>query len=262
MINPLLQWAVWLAGTLFQLLLLVEAFQSRLFRVYPLFSVFLGWQVLRSVPSMISFRYFPARTYFLVFWFFEVVSWALMFLVIMELFQHSLARYSGLQRLSRTCILCVGTALLVSVAGTLLFAEVVDPQPSHWMNNWLYLMLRSIRMVHAGLLLTLALFLSWFRLKTTFLLRCLILGWLVNSILEFTITSLRSQLGPRVNQQVSLAHAVCFVGILMFWYWAFRRSRSSQQEEGEPVLQLSGGEALVLARLEGINASLVKALQR
>ncbi len=260
---PFLQWAIWLAGAAVLILLLKEIVRSRLFRTYPFLSAYVCWQVLRVAPSMIAFRYFPPATYSVLFWFFEIVSWGLMFLFILEMYDHALHPYSGLRKLSRVSILWVGLGLLTAVCGTVLFTEVVDPEPTQWINNWFYLMRGSVRIVHAGLLLILVLFLSWFRVKTSLLLRYLILGSLVTGTLHVAVSSLRYELGTAVYSLVSLGRTSFDVGMLMVWYWAIRQSRARQEQELTPVFTLSGGnEALVLARLEGINASLTRAFRQ
>lgn len=258
---PFLRWAIWLAGAAVLILLLREIVRSRLFRTYPFLSAYVCWQVLRITPSMIAFRYFP-KSYGIVFWFFEVLSWGLIFLLILEFYRHALNRYSGLEKFSRVFILWVGAALMTAVCGTVLFAQVVDPQPTQWLNNWLYLMRRSVRIVHAGLLLSLVLLVTLFRVKTTFLLRYLILGCLVTGTLHVVVSSLRYELGPAVNSLVSFVRTSFDVGMLLVWYWAIRRSRGLQEQEFVPVLELrSEDERRVLTQLDGINAALTRAFK-
>jgi len=263
MLYALLQRAVWYIGIVAELLLLWELGRSRLVRSYPFFTAFLAWQVARVPPTMWAFRFSPGW-YPPVYWFLDVISWILIFLVILELYDQALGHYSGFRRLARSLVLWAAVVLTLAVSASVSLEKGLAPgQGTGFLNDWLLLMLRSARMVHAGLLLALVLFLLWFRLKTAYLLYYFIWGWLAHSVLQVALASLSYQTGKQLLAVLSVARPLTFVVILFVWCWAVRQSRFQPHEELAPNLLLRRvDQELLLVRLEGLNAALTRALRQ
>lgn len=257
----LLQWGLWFAGAAIELFLLVELLRSRLFHQYPCLTAFFSWQVARIAPSMLAYG-FSLASYQWVYWFSEIVSWGLSFLVILEIYGHSFEAYAGLRRLSRIFVSRVAAIFMAAVCLSLVFARVADPEPSQWVNNWLFLVHRSARIVQGSLLLALILFLGWFRLRAPLLARYLMLGLLADAVLQTVIASLRYELGPQLTSVLSVAASAFYILILGTWYWALRKCRAGEGRDEVPVvLPDSSLGGLVLGRVELVNASLVRAFR-
>lgn len=256
---------IWMGAVAAELLLLWEVCRSGLYRSYPFLTLFCAWQLLKNVPVALAFASSDLK-YFIVFWSFEAASWAVLFLFILELYDRAVERYSGLRRFAWRLIPWLGGGLLCAVCAFVALAGMADSNPLMWISNWLYLMRGSIRMVHAGLLLGLLAFLWWFRVRTSALLQYLVVGLLVGALFQFAVAwvayNLKSSHHP-ARAVVSLFAALSYTAIIGFWCWAVR------QERRHPAMQQVvsygpsfGDEQLVMARLELINASLLRAFQR
>jgi hypothetical protein len=254
------QWGVWAAGAGLQVLILWRLLCSRLFRHYPFLTVYFTWQVFDVAPLMFAYRYLSVAAYGWLYWFFNVVSWALVFLVILELYDHSLKEYQGLRRICRLFISRAGLLIMLFVCGSILWGSVVEADPRQWINTWLFLMQRSIRLVHTGMLFGLVAFLGWFQIRISPLLRYLILGWLADGALGVAISALLYQLGQAVYQALTIANSLCYLAILGGWYWALSRSYAPAEMRAWPARELTSAQAdLLMRRLELIEATLGRA---
>jgi hypothetical protein len=118
-------------------------------------------------------------------------------------------------------------------------------------------------MLQAVLLFGLLLFLSWFSVKTTMMVRYLTLGLLVYSVLFLAIDSFRYEMGPQAYSVISAVRPLAYMMILLAWFWAMRQTRKYPENGFVPIFSFSHGqEQKLLAQLEGLNASLGRALQR
>lgn len=257
---PFLQWSLWIFGALVQLLVLTELLRSRLHRSFRFFALFLGWQALRVVPSMIAFRY-SLSLYYRLFWFFEVADWGLIFLIILELYEYAFDHYAGIRNLFRLSIVWWTGATTLAIAVSIAFAGMVEAQPYQWVANWLFLMERSIRLAHSALLLFLVAFLACFGVRTAYLLRYLVVGWLVDSVLQSARGALRYQLGPQVLPYLNLVTPISYIAVLLLWFWAIRTNPAHAEEPPAPFA-FRGHPEMVLAGLEGINAALLRTFRR
>lgn len=254
-------WIIWILVVGLEVYLLVLLCLRRIVFEYRYFTIYLCWQVFSSVPSMLVYRY-SLDWYGTLYWFSAAVSWIAMFLVILELYDHSLGRLSGFRKLAHLLVLWSGIGLTAVVSVAVLFPGNMHAEAYQYRNDWAYLMLRSVSAVQAGLLLTLVLFLSWFRLRIDFRLRFLILGWLAKSIFGFVVAALRYELGSSVYAALVRIQPLVSIGVLLVWCWAIWGERGRQRVL-VPAFALPGrGEQLVLNRLEVMNAALIKALRR
>jgi hypothetical protein len=254
------QWGIWVAGAGLQALILWRLVRSRLFRQYPFLTVYFAWQVMRVAPSMFAYRYLSPATYGSLYCFFKVVTWALVFLVILELYDHSLKDYEGLRHICRLFVSRASFLIMLFVCGSILWGSVAEPDSRQWLNNWSFLMQRSIRLVHTGMLLALVAFLGWFQIQTSALLRYLMLVWLADGATEVAGTALRYHSGPAAYPVLAVAVPLCSVVILGGWYWALTRPSAVTERRAWPARELTPVQAdLLMRRLELIEATLGRA---
>lgn len=254
------QWGLWVAGAGLQGLILWRLLWSRLFRQYRFLTVYSAWQVMRVAPSMFAYRYLSVATFGWVYWLFEVVSWALVFLVVLELYDHALKEYQGLRRICRLFVSRAGLLIMLFVCGSIVWGSAIEAQPQQWINSWLFLMKRSIRLVHTGMLFGLVAFLGWFQIRISPLLRYLILGWLADGALGVAIFALLYQLGQAVYPALTIASSLCYLVILGGWYWALTRSSAVTERRAWPARELTPAQAdSLLRRLELVEATLGRA---
>jgi hypothetical protein len=255
MTGSLFTWLTWGGGVALAALLLVRMMRLRLARQYPCFTAYLAWQVLRSVPGMMAYTY-SLNYYFSVYWLQKALSWVLMFLVILELFDRVLGPYSGIRRVARLWV--VWSAIGLTTAVSLVVTSAVDIDPRYWIAHWLNFMLRSVSVVQAGLLLLLVFFVFWFRVRLVSLLRYLVWGWLLLATLSVMVAALRSQLGVSFYSVMLHVEPLLYIAVLLVWCRAIRVSAEVPQERPSFAMA-AGGEALALRKLQLVNESLVRA---
>jgi hypothetical protein len=254
------QWGLWVAGAGLQALILWRLLRSGLFRQYPFLTVYFAWHVADVVPLMFAYRHLSVAAYGYLYWFFRVVSWALLFLVILELYDHSLKEYQGLRRICRLFVSRASFLIMLFVCGSILWGSVAEPDSRQWLNNWLFLVQRSIRLVHVGMLFSLVAFLGWFQIQTSALLRYLMLGWLADGAIQVAATALRYQIGWAISPALQIAASLCFIAILGGWYWVLTRPSAVTERRAWPARELTPAQAdSLLRRLELIEATLGRA---
>ena len=254
------QWGLWVAGAGLQALILWRLVRSLLFRQYPFLTAYFAWKIANVAPLMFAYRYLSLATYGWLYWFFKVVTWALVFLVILELYDHSLKEYQGLRRICRLFVSRASLLIMLFVCGSVLWGSVVEADPRQWINTWLFLMQRSIHVVQTGMLFGLVAFLGWFQIRISPLLRYLILGWLADGALGVAIFALLYQLGQAVYPALTTANSLCYLAILGAWYWALTRPSAVTETRAWPARELTLAQAdSLMRRLELIEATLGRA---
>jgi hypothetical protein len=256
---PVVQWALVILGSLGKIVLLAVILRTRLFKVLPLFTAYVSWRAI-EIPIALAtvYRYsLASNAYVMAYWGTELVAWVLFSLVILELYENALARYPGLRRLSRVAILWgVGLAMAI-VATSVLRAGVVDV-PRQWLNSWLYLMSRSISLIQAGLLLTLLVFMQWFRLHAPRALHALVPIWLISRSSDVAHDALRYQFGPSVDFVLALFGPLVSIGTSLAFVWVvIKWSGEKQRRVVFALPDIDSGQA-VLNRLEGLVGALRK----
>jgi len=254
------QWCMWLAGAGLEIAILYRLVSSRLFREFPFITAYFAWQVLWLAPAMLAWAYLSPAWYSIAYWARQTVLWALVFLVILELYGHSLKDYEGMRRVCRTFVSRAGLVFMLLVWGSILVGSVVEADPRQWINTWLFLMQRSVRLVHAGLLFFLAAFVGWFQIRTSSLLRYLTLVWLADGAAGVAASALRYYSGPAAHSALAIAGPICSIVILGGWLWVLSRSYAPAQTRPWPARELTPVQAdLLMRRLELIEATLDRA---
>lgn len=254
------QWGIWLAGAGLEIAILYRLLSSRLFREFPFTTAYFSWKVMWLAPSMLAWAYLSPKRYGDAYWLSQTVSWALVFLVILELYDRSFKNYEGMRRVCRIFVSWAGLLFMLLVCGTILVGSVVEADPRQWINTWLLLMQRSIRLVHTGMLLALVAFLGWFQIQTSALLRYLMLVWLADRVTGVAGTALRYHFGPAAHSVLAIAGPLCSVVILGGWYWALTRPSAVTERRAWPARELTPVQAdLLMRRLGVIEATLGRA---
>ena len=257
---PLLQWGIWLAGAGLEIAILYRLVSSRLFREFPFTTAYFAWQVMWLAPSMLARAYLPPVWYSTAYWARETVLWALVFLVILELYDHSLTDYEGMRRVCRTFVSRAALLFMLFVCGSIVVGSVVEADPRQWINTWLFLMQRSVRLVHAGLLFFLVAFVGWFQIRISALLRYLMLGWLADGAAGVASAALRYHFGLAAYPVLAIAGPICSIVIMGGWCWALSRSYAPAEARAWPARELTPVQAdSLLRRLELIEATLGRA---
>ena len=257
-------WLVAGVSAALQLLIVWALQRRRLVQRYVFFTAFLAWQAAGTLLAALVFANFSRQAYANIYRALESVDAVLLLLVILELYDHALGAYSGIRRFSRVLIgwLVAGLGLVVCLS--VLFTGIVEPEPLQWRNNWFTLLFRSIGVVYCVLLMALVMFLAWFRLKIPALLTYFIFGWFVSQTIKVTLLFLRPHLGSQAYSALSLARSATLVVILAFWFFVVMKAADEDEERvHKPLFVLNhGSEELVMAQLEGLNASLARAFRR
>jgi len=216
-----LRWALVVLVWSADLALLAVLVRTRLLGVFPALATYAAWQAVRTPGvTAVRIRYGLATdAYAHAYWIGSAIAWVLFFLLILELCNNTLRSYPGLKRLFRTAILCGVAATMTLITTSLAAAQVID-LPAQWINSWMYLLQRSVRLAHSGLLLTLVLFLRWFRLPVPRLLQALTLGWLLVATSFFALGALRFQFGPRVHMVLVILDPLSYISVVGFLAWA------------------------------------------
>jgi hypothetical protein len=254
------QWGIWLAGAGLEIAILYRLVSSRLFREFPFATAYFAWKVIWLAPAMLAWAYLSRKSYGDAYWLNQAVSWALVFLVILELYDRSFKDYEGMRRVCRTFVSWAGLLFMLLVCGTILVGSVVEDDPRQWINMWLFLMQRSIRLVHAALLFFLAAFVGWFQIRTSSLLRYLTLVWLADGATGVASAALRYHFGLAAYPVLTVAGPICSIVILGGWYWALSRSYAPAETRAWPARELTSAQAdLLMRRLGVIEATLGRA---
>jgi len=249
---PLLQWGIWLAGAGLEIAILYRLVSSRLFREFPFTTAYFAWQVMWLAPAMLAWAYLPPVWYSTAYWARQTVLWALVFLVILELYDRSFKDYEGMRRVCRTFVSRAGLLFMLFVWGSIVVGSVVEDDPRQWINTWLFLMQRSVRLVHAGLLFFLAAFVGWFQIRTSSLLWYLTLVWLADGATGVAASALRYYSGPAAHSALAIAGPLCSIVILGGWYWALTRPSAVTERRAWPARELTPAQADSLMRRLGV----------
>lgn len=254
---PVLQWAYLVLGWGLGATLFFACWRVRLFHLLPFFFAYATWQVVQTpVATFIGSRYgFASTKYGLSYWGLATIDWGLVFLLILELYDRSLHVYPGLRRFFRMAIISGAALTMGPVIASLVAAQIIDV-PYQWVNNWCYLLARSVWLVRGGLLLALIVFLKWFRLPVSRLLRYLMLGWLLICALELALTALRYEFGSRFYGILVHAQPLTYILTDSFLLWTVWRWGAEEQPQPAFVMVRDDRRQLVLNRLESITSAL------
>ncbi len=230
--------ALWLAGPLTQLALIVLMVRNKLRAEYPLFFSLTIFDLLTTVGLYGVYQVsHGGMQYFYAYWTLEAVGVLLSFLVIRELFTNALKPYAALRDLGGMLFIWAGVVLLLG--GTVIALSSPGNTSAHIMAAILSAE-RSVRLTQVGLLLFLLLFahklgLSWKHHVFGFSLG---LGLFAAS--DLVLVSLLTQYGGTWTRAYSTLHAEAYLftmGILLVGAAMKEPARELLIAAERPVLQ-------------------------
>ena len=201
--------ALWLAGPLTQLALIVLMVRKKLRAEYPLFFALTVFDLLTTVVLYAVYEMTHGGVdYFYAYWTMEAVGVILSFLVIRELFTNAMKPYAALRDLSAMLFLWAGVVLLIG--GTVIAISSPGNPAEHIMAAILSAE-RSIRLTQVGLLLFLLLFAHKLGLTWKHHVFSFSLGLGLFAASDLVLVSLRTQYGSAWSETYSIVHAEAYL---------------------------------------------------
>jgi hypothetical protein len=192
---------LWIAPHCLQVLVVAAMVRRRLYREFPYFLLYTGYEVLQNTVLFVLGRLFPISSpqYLGPLWVGLVGSVILRFAVIYEIFRNVFTPYPALTKLSRGVFRWAAAGLiLVAVA----VAAYVPGDSSQRLLSGLNVADRTVSMVQCGLLVLILLFSSYFRLTWQSPAFGIALGLGVFASVELAASALRAQIAARVPSYV------------------------------------------------------------
>ncbi len=233
---------------------LFKLWRHRLAAIYPIFTLFLSFQFLRSVtliqisPRCDLFGWIWVAT--------EILTWILCYLVVFEIYSHILEDYPGIRRVTRA-VLSAGLGLCLAAAAATLWVDITQGVEK-------YPILGAVNVVRRWTASTLMLFLllmlgylAWYPAP---LKRNLIVHAVLNALYCLSISVgvfYRNITGPELARKLSVALGA--VTVLILAGWAALLSRSGEERMSSAARLWSRRDhRRVLAQLAAINRALAR----
>lgn len=185
----------WFARIALHIGLLVVIIQRRFYRQFPIFSLYTGWTVLKSITLLVM-NYAPSvsgNAYYRVYVIGRVGTAILSFATIYEIFWHVL-RNSPVLRNVAAAIFRWSTALLLITGAVIAWFAPAGGNP-HSMSLF-YVLERTVNILLSGLLVFLFLFARYFRLSWRSRAFGIAFGLGVFATVNMATSAIRSQLEP------------------------------------------------------------------
>ncbi len=180
--------------------------RRRLVREFPVFFVYTVYQIVQEGTLFVLDHAMrghlvavPPYRYWHAYWAFMVVSSALRFALIYEIFFHILQSYRGLWELSRLLFRWVAALLLLVAVVISAYAPANDPYRFH---TGVYVVNRAVSLVQTGLLVFLFLFSSYFHLSWRSYVCGIALGLGIFSSVDLATSAMRASIGPAPGNYV------------------------------------------------------------
>jgi hypothetical protein len=136
-------YSIWLAGFLLEIVLLTRAVRTKLLPLYPSFYLYISFVLIQSVLRLFIYNFCTDATYSVVYWTTEFLGAGIGCLVVFEIYRAGLSSYPGTARMARRAL-----AILFVLAVTK--ALVVATQNSEWRAaTTTFDVVRSVRTVQA-----------------------------------------------------------------------------------------------------------------
>lgn len=203
---------VWSAGLLVQFALVIVLLANKIWRKFPIFSVYFVYSFLTS--ATLYFIRENRSAYFYTYWICEAAGLILAFGVVYEIFKTLLFSYTGLRRLANVLFLA-GVLLFIGLAVVVRYA-----QPSGEQNTLMAAVLigeESTRIVEVGLLMLLFAFSSTFGLHWRQHAFGIALGLGLFSAVELIAVMAREHVGYTAAQTFAVIRIVAYSTSLLIW---------------------------------------------
>jgi hypothetical protein len=233
---------------------LLKLWRHRLAAIYPLFTLFISFQFLRSLTLI---QVSPRSNLFGWIWIpTEILTWVLCYLVVFEIYSKVLDDYPGIRRATRL-VLSVALGVCLSLAAATLWVDI-----AHGVEK--FPILGAVNVVRRWAASTLTLFLllmlgylAWYPAP---LKRNLIVHAVLNALYCIAISVgvfYRNILGPDLARTLSLALGAVTVLILAGWAALMTRGGEERMSSGGRLWG-SRDQRRVLAQLAAINRALAR----
>ena len=209
-----LQYVLWFAAPLAQLLLYFQIRKRGLQKEFPLVQTFAAFGVLSAVLLFLVFKFLAPVNYFAAYWVQSALAVFLEFAVVYEIFAYSIRPYVGLRGLA-LLLFRWAAAILLLVSAVMAFSG--GHSNTQNMVHEILNMERSIRLVECGLLLFIFMFSAYLGMSWRNFASGVALGLGLFAITDLLIDSLKPQLGPQWNDALSTLLSVMYVVSTLIW---------------------------------------------
>ena len=217
---------LWWSGNVILACLLARAVKDRFFAKYLVFYFYLS-HVLLLMLLRFYFYVFKPSAYRAFWWDTQIISVAIGYCVIWEIYQQALAAYPGTLRMAR----CLIWALFLIVVAKALSGALSDPA---WvLANTVGELERNLRAVQAGLLFVVLSLLTYYVIPIGRNLQGIILGYgffVGTGVINY---SLRSQLGERFQLWWRYSQSIAWLVTLLIWsvtLWSYHPNPKPETE--------------------------------
>lgn len=240
---------LWWGGNALETLLLVRGVRSKLLTRYPLFYLYLGADLLRSLLSFFIYVAQPGD-YMLFYWITALFSVLLDYAVMWEIYANALVDYPGLARL---------TGWLLPAALVLVFVKIIASALSGFFGSSLpktaAVLERDMEAVQAVLLLVLLFLLEYYAIPLGRNLRGLLVGLGLATGISTVNLTLAFHFGRTYEPWLTYLHPGGYCAAVTIWcvtLWSYHPNPRSETRRGSgrdyQALARQTGEAVARAR--------------
>ena len=185
---------------------------------------FFSYTVYVVLSNLVMLAILPYRQVYLwSYWIQNLISWAIGFAVIYEIYATLLKEYTVLQKIGAYLFWLMGV-LLVSTALWTAF-EVPGSDVSRLVQT-LFTLERSVRIVECGLLATLFIFASFFGLSWKTYLFGIALGFALFLSMQLAVVAMRAYFGSGLGQLFNWLQQITYnLGVLVWMFYTIKSWR-------------------------------------
>jgi hypothetical protein len=217
----------WIVPTALQAIIVAAMVGRKLYRDFPIFLCYAGFEVINSLACLVIALY-PAASYelyFYVSWIGKGIEVSLSFAVIYEIFSYVFHSYDALQRLGSLLFRwCLVILLMLAVVTA---ASEAGSDASRLISAILLLQ-RSLSVVQCGLLFFLFLFASYFGVVWRHYVVGITLGFGIFGTVELATSALRTHLGPSFDGVYKLVLPLAYGCSILVWLTYLLKPQTDQ----------------------------------
>jgi hypothetical protein len=228
---------LWIAPHALQIVIAIIMIRRKLFREFPMFLTYTIFQVVLE-GTLFILDHIPAVTgyqYWAVYWVGSVISIALRFAVISEIFSQVFSNYPGLKELSHILFRWATVVLLLVAIAVALHA------PDDGSVSFLaaaHVLDRAVGLMQSGLLLLLLVFSSYFGLSWRSFTYGIAMGLAIFSCVDLATEAIRTQfVAGYIFDLVTMATYHCCVMIWLVYLLVPETARRTVKEPPENNLE-------------------------
>jgi len=205
---------LWVTGEILLVLACGVILKRRLVHEFPVFFAYTVFHVLRTVVLFTVQQRLSYADYFYAYWSTHVVSIALGFTVIHEIYCKVFQSYDAIQQLGGIVFGCVAAVLLVVSVLAAVSAPGID---TPGVVKAIVLLERSVRVMQCGLLMFLFLLSFYFGLSWRNHIFGIALGFGVFATIELVAIAVRAQIGAIANTAYSQVNSAAYSCGVLIW---------------------------------------------